>query len=159
MKVRMMLLGIFMGVLAVGNALANEGVEVGKEADEVMPASVSGIWGEVKEHEAMLKKTIEAGELDKVHLGAFKIRDMVKALSEKSAILAPDNLENVKSGSGRMAEIADQLDKYGDAGDNARTKEQFQRLTKVLDFIQSQYPPAELGADEHKEEDVAKDKN
>ena len=147
MKTRMMIAGFLVGVLMAGTAIAHEG-EGGKENEshEAMPSSIAGIWGEIQEHEAMLKGTIAAGKLDQVHEAAYEIRDMVKALSEKSSTLAPANLKNVKSASGRVAEIASQLDNYGDAGDKAKTEEQFQRLTKELAFIQAQYPPEVLRA-------------
>lgn len=147
MKTRMMIMGFVVGVLMVGTALAHEG-EKGKENEshEAMPSSIPGIWEEIQEHEAMLKETIAAGKLDQVHETAYEVRDMVKALSSKSTTLAPESLKNVKSGSERIAEIASQLDNYGDAGDKAKTQEQFQKLTKELAFIQSQYPAGVLGA-------------
>jgi len=146
MKVHMMMSGILMGLLVAGNVLAREGEGENKKAGhEAMPTSISGIWGEIKEYEVILKEIIDAGKFDKVHEAAFEIRDMVKALSEKSTTLASENLENVKAGSKRVAEIADQLDKYGDAGDKTQTEEQFQRLTKTLGYIESQYSTELLG--------------
>lgn len=118
MKIRTMIAGFLVGILMAGTALAHEG-EGGKENEsrEAMPSSISGIWEEIQEHEAMLKETIAAGKLDQVHEAAYEIRDMVKALSEKSSTLAPASLNNVKSASVRIAEIASQLDNYGDVGD------------------------------------------
>jgi len=149
MKTRMMVMGLLVGLLMAGAVLAHEGEDgKGNESHEAMPGSISGIWGEIQGHEAMLKETIAAGKLDQVHEAAYEIRDMVKALSEKSGALAPASLKNVKSASGRVTEIASQLDNYGDAGDKAKTEEQFQRLTKELAFIQSQYSPEILGGKE-----------
>lgn len=165
MKTRMMVVGFLVGVLVAGNVLAGDGHDHGKEggkenkSHKAMPSSVSGIWGEIKEHEAMLMEIIAAGKLDKVHEAAFEIRDMVNALSEKSTSLAPENLENVKAGAGRVAEIASQLDKYGDAGDKTKTEEQFQRLTKALAFIQSQYSPEVLGAEEQEGMNMTKEEH
>lgn len=149
MKTRTMTMGFVVGVLMAGTVLAHAG-ESGKknENHKAMPSSISGLWGEIQEHEAILKETIATGELDQVHEAAYEIRDMVKALSEKSSTLAPENLNNVKRGSERVAAIASELDKYGDAGDPAKTQEQFQELTKELAFIQSQYPAGVSGAKE-----------
>lgn len=105
----------------------------------VIPESIPAIWQKVKKHEALLKKNIEEGNLDKVHKIAFEIRDLVNELAKKSTSLDAENLGNVKSGAERVAAIAKLLDEYGDAGQKDKTSEQFQKLNKALQYIQSQY--------------------
>lgn len=124
----------------VGFALAAEEGEH-KEGKEAIPATVTGIWQEVKEHEGELGKIIADKKLDKVHEGAFEIRDMVNALSDKSMDLPADNLAKVKSNARYVADIANRLDESGDAGDQAATEANFGKLQGFLKIIEAQYPP------------------
>lgn len=119
---------------------SEEGHQGGVGEGVRVPETVSSIWHEIKEHEEHLNETIKAGKLDDVHKMAFTIRDLSKALSEKSVDLAADQLAKVKSSVERIAEVADLLDKYGDAGDKVNTEDQFVRLGKLLQFIEMQYP-------------------
>lgn len=124
----------------VGFALAAEEGEH-KEGKEAIPATVTGIWQEVKEHEEELGKIIADKKLDKVHEGAFEIRDMVNALPDKSMDLPADNLAKVKSNARYVADIANRLDESGDAGDQAATEANFEKLRGFLKTIEAQYSP------------------
>lgn len=153
MRREVVMLSLLVGILVTGNAFAEHEEHPGGTAAATAPESISGIWAEIEKHQAMLKETIEAGKLEEVHKTAFEIRDLVNALAGKSATLTPENLENVKTGSERVAEIANLLDKYGDAKDQVNTTQQFERLSKALDYIKSQYSPEVLK--EHKGEEHA----
>jgi hypothetical protein len=61
--------------------------------------------------------------------------------------LTAEKLENVKAGSERVGEIAALLDQYGDAKDKENTTQKFERLSKALDYIESQYSPEVLKQD------------
>ncbi len=108
------------------------------------PDTVAGIWHAIKDHEHELLETVKAGKLAEVHRFAFTIRDLSKALAEKSTDLPPDQLAKVESSVERIAEVASLLDQYGDAGDQANTEDQCVRLGKLLQFIETQYPEGVL---------------
>lgn len=122
----------------VGFALAAEEGEH-KEGKEAIPATVTGIWQEVKEHEEELSKIIADKNLDKVHEGAFEIRDLVNALADKSTDLPADNLAKVKSNARYVADIAKRLDESGDAADQVATEANFEKLQGLLQAIEDQY--------------------
>lgn len=122
-----------------------------KEGAEEIPATVSGIWDEVKEYEEQLGKIITDKKLDKVHEAAFAIRDLVSALPDKSLDLPADNLAKVKSNAKYVADIAQRLDESGDAGDQVATETNLKKLQDFLKTIEAQYPPAELQNEEENE--------
>lgn len=110
------------------------------EGEAKIPATISGIWAEVKEHEEQLGTIIADKKLDKVHEVAFEIRDMVNALPDKSMDLPADNLAKVKSNAKYVADIANRLDESGDAGDQTATEANFTKLQGLLKTIEAQYP-------------------
>jgi hypothetical protein len=109
-----------------------------------IPATISGIWSEVKEGEGNLSTIITDKKLDKVHEAAFAIRDLVNALPDKSTDLTVDNLAKVKSNAKYVADIAKRLDESGDAGDQAATEANFKKLQNFLKAIEAQYSPEQL---------------
>ncbi len=141
------LLGLALGICRLPMAAAVEEPEH-KEGEAKIPATISGIWAEVKEHEEELGKIIADKKFDKVHEAAFEIRDMVNALPDKSTNLPADNLARVKSNSKYVADIAKRLDESGDAGDQAATEANFKKLQDFLKTIEAQYPPEILAASE-----------
>jgi len=130
-----------------------------KEGEEKIPATIGGIWAEVKEHEEQLGKIIAEKKLDKVHEVAFEIRDLVNALPDKSMDLPADKLARVKSNAKYVADIAKRLDESGDAGDQIVTKTNFEKLQGFLKTIEAQYPSGELKHEGGVDEGMAKDKN
>jgi len=117
-----------------------------KEGEEKIPATVGGIWAEVKEHEEQLGNIIAGKKLDKVHEVAFEIRDLVNALPDKSMDLPADKLAKLNSNAKYVAEIAKRLDESGDAGDAVNAKAQADRLAKLLQDIETLYPKDALHA-------------
>ena len=116
-----------------------------------IPDTVAGIWSEVKEHEEQLGKLITDKKLDKVHEVAFEIRDMVNALPDKSKDLPADKQAKVKANAKFVADLADRLDKSGDANDQAGTEANFKKLQGILKTIEAQYPPETLKSNEKKD--------
>lgn len=112
-----------------------------KEGETKIPATISGIWADVKEHEELLSKTIVDKKFNKVHEIAFEIRDMVNALPDKSINLPADNLSKVKFNAKYVADMAKRLDESGDAGDQVATETNFKKLQDFLKIIEAQYPP------------------
>lgn len=140
------LLGVALGIARLPVAWAAAEEHEHNEGKMKMPDTVAGIWSEVKEHEEQLGKIIADKKLDKVHEVAFEIRDMVNTLPDKSKDLAADKLAKVKSNAKFVADIADRLDKSGDANDQAGTEANFKKLQGFLKTIEAQYPPETLKA-------------
>jgi hypothetical protein len=115
---------------------------------EKTPDTAAGIWSEVKEHEEELGKAIADKKLGQVHEIAFEIRDMVNALPDKSKDLAADKQAKVKAYAKYIADIAERLDKSGDANDQATTEANFKKLQGFLKTIEEQYLPEQLKLDE-----------
>lgn len=149
-------LGLGLYLAPALQAAEEEHHEQGEEAGpEETPDTVSGIWHEVKEHEAELAKVIADKQLSHVHHIAFSIRDYVNALPEKSKDLAADKLAQVTANARFVAQLAERLDESGDANDQAATEANFQKLQGILKSMEAQYPPDMLqaGEDEESEDD------
>ena len=137
---------IFAVIFSLGilPASAHEGEGVHDEAAEAKELQKSGnrpeIWQEIMEHESHLDQLINAGQLDQVHEAAFTIRDLSKALAQNLAGLSPADSDKVKSAVNEISKVADLLDEYGDAGDKAKTREQFNRLKGLLEQVKKQFP-------------------
>ncbi len=105
-----------------------------------IPDTSEGILKEVKQHEEELAKTITDKKLDDVHHHAFAIRDLVKALPDKSKGLAADKLSKLKANAKFVADLAKRLDESGDSKDQAGTEANFKKLQGILKQIRSLYP-------------------
>lgn len=113
-----------------------------------IPATLSGVWQEIKEHEEELGKTIAAKKLEGVHEIAFAIRDLVNALPAKSKLDA-DKLAKLQANAKYVAALAGRLDESGDANDLATTEANFKKLRGILNNIESLYPPEQLKGEMH----------
>lgn len=134
--------------LAVGSP-ALPAISAAEEHDEgvaKIPATVSGVWQEIKEHEDQLAKAIAAKKIEGVHEIAFAIRDMVNALPGKSKLDA-DKLAKLQANAKYVSALASRLDESGDANDLAGTEANFKKLQRILKNIESLYPPEQLKGD------------
>ncbi len=117
------------------------------EAGKVkIPATLAGVWTEVKEHEEELGKAIADKKLDGVHEIAFEVRDLVNALPDKSKLDA-DKTAKLKANAKFVDALATRLDESGDAKDQAATEANFKKLQGILKTIESLYPTEHLKAD------------
>jgi len=144
MKAKWFVIAVLSMALAVVRFASAAEEHEHKEGEEKIPATVGGIWAEVKEHEEQLGNIIADNKLDKVHEVAFEIRDLVNALPDKSMDLPADKLATLKSSAKYVAEIAKRLDESGDAGDAVNVKAQADRLAKLLQDIETLYPAKTL---------------
>ena len=110
-----------------------------------MPESPAGIWAEIQTRQADLAKTIEAKQLEAVHEKAFAVRDGVNALLAKSSDLPAEQVAKLRANAKFVADLAERLDKSGDANDLAATQENFKKLDGILKGIPALYPPGKLG--------------
>ncbi len=100
-----------------------------------------GIWKEINSRVAKLEDIIKDGKLDKVHVAAFEIRDLANELPKVSADIVPDKKQKQLNGYiKRIGQHAKNLDKFGDAGNAAKTKEEFEQFVKRLKYLAALYP-------------------
>ncbi len=127
------LLGI--STLWVGTSAAAEEAE----AKIAIPATAGGIWQAIDGHIAELHSAITSGKLETVHVHAYAVRDLVRALPAHSQNLSADALVKVKGGGKFVDTLAERLDHTGDAKDKPGTQGNLQKLEGVLKALRAQY--------------------
>lgn len=100
-----------------------------------MPATAGEILAAVNSQILELEKTIAAHALDKVHVKAFEIRDLLLALPEKTSTLSSQGKTALTSSLGKIKQQAGLLDKYGDSGDLAQLKVVFVKFKDEIEKI------------------------
>ena len=120
-----------------------------QQAEFTIPDELPRIWAAVEHRLHRLEDLVADGELDRVHVVAFQIRDLVRAMPAKSGDLDARKQKTVRGGSERVGQVAALLDRYGDAGDKKNTQAQLKRLKSLLGYIEKQYPAHALQADGH----------
>ena len=76
---------------------------------------------------------VKAKKLDQVHHHAFAIRDLAKALPAKSGSDMKKMVENAVK---KVSQIAEDLDKSGDAGDQAATEANLKKFEAALKTLE-----------------------
>jgi hypothetical protein len=94
-----------------------------------IPDTVEGIWKEIHKHHQELAAVVKAKKLAEVHEHAFAVRDLTKALPAKAH---PDHKKMVENAVKRISQIAEDLDKSGDAGNQATTEANLKRFDAAL---------------------------
>lgn len=103
-------------------------------------AKAGASWQGVLADSKALGEVIRTGKLSEAHEIAFSIRDAVVTLPYKSGALAPAKKAALGKQVVVVAGIAENIDKYGDAGNAAKTKAEYAKLVKALDAIEALYP-------------------
>ena len=103
-------------------------------------AKAGTAWQGVLADNKALGDVITSGKLSEAHDLAFSIRDAVVTLPYKSGSLAPAKKAALGKQVAIVAGIAQNIDKYGDAGNAAKTKAEYAKLVKALDVIGALYP-------------------
>lgn len=101
---------------------AQQGHDSTEKLKVAIPATVDEIFAIVDEQVVALEKAIAVNELNKVHVMAFEIRDLLMALPEKTSALSTQGKSALISSLNKIKQQASLLDKFGDAGDLAQTK-------------------------------------
>lgn len=109
-------------------------------------AKAGASWQSIVADRKALGDVIRAGKLSEAHELAFSIRDAVVTLPYKSSALAPAKKTALGKQVTLVADIAESIDKYGDAGNAAKTKAEYARLQKALSGIEALYPANALPA-------------
>lgn len=112
--------------------LAQQGHEPLAESKVTVPATVEDILANVDLQLSALNKVIMDKELDRVHVLAFEIRDMLMALPQKRSDLPPQGKTALTTSLNNIKQQATLLDKFGDSKNLAQTKKVF---TKFEDEI------------------------
>ena len=94
-----------------------------------VPDTAEGIWKEIHTHHQALTDTVKAKKLADVHQHAFAIRDLAKALPAKTH---PDHKKMVENAVKRISQLAEDLDKSGDAGNQATTEANLKKFDAAL---------------------------
>jgi hypothetical protein len=120
------------------------GLAVAAESGEeiAIPDTPAAIWQSIDEQVKALDDLLASGELEEVHLYAFAVRDLVRALPEHSQGLGPKTLEQVKANVGYVETLATRLDEAGDSNDPVSTKANLEKLKHILVRIRAYYPGA-----------------
>ncbi len=126
-------LGLALSTLnAVGAEEKHEGAE---KSQMKIPETADGILAEIHKHHGELADVVKNHKLADVHHHAFAIRDLAKALVDKAA---PDKKQRVQGAANNIAKLAEDLDKTGDANDQAGTEANLKKLDGVLMALDQQ---------------------
>ena len=111
--------------------------EEAKEKSEKMtiPDTADGILQEIHKHHGELDTVVKSKKLSDVHHHAFLIRDLANALPVK---VAADKKARVEGSAKNIAKLAEDLDKTGDANDQAGTEAELKKLDGVLKALDAQ---------------------
>ncbi len=122
------------GLLSLQPALAQDKPEHGEAHKTIkIPETVDGIIKEIDMHHKELADTVKAGKLSDVHQHAFAIRDLAKALPAKAN---PGMKKMVENAVKRVSQLAEDLDKSGDAGDQAKTESNLKRMDAAIKTLE-----------------------
>ncbi len=133
-KTNMMVFCLACGLMVGGFSLvfAQQGHEPLADKTATVPATVEDILANVDLQLTALNKVIIAKELDRVHVIAFEIRDMLMVLPQKRSDLQPQEKTALIASLHNIKQQATLLDKFGDSSNLVQTKKVF---TKFEDEI------------------------
>ncbi|MFN3648575.1 MAG: hypothetical protein ACK47B_03255 [Armatimonadota bacterium] len=101
-------------------------------------------WGDIQVQVKDLAQLIQEKRLDEVHPVAFEIRDLVRTLPDKSKSLPAAGMKKLEAQVRVMDRLAEQLDRYADAGKQPETARQQQAVLRALGTIKALYPAGVL---------------
>src|SRR5258708_7348330 len=99
-----------------------------------IPGTKEGIVKEIDKQHKELADAVKAKKLSEVHEHAFAIRDLAKALPAKAN---PDHKKMVENAVKRVSQLAEDLDKSGDAGDQAKTEANLKKMDTAINTLQA----------------------
>ena len=98
-----------------------------------IPDTVDGILKDIHTHHQELADTVKAKKLADVHHHAFAIRDLAKALPAKAN---SDHKKMVENAVKKVSQLAEDLDKSGDAGDQTKTEANLKKMDEALKTLE-----------------------
>lgn len=118
------------------SAFAHEGEKHEEKSETTkVPDTAAGILQEIHKHHGELADVVKSKKLADVHHHAFAIRDLANGLPAK---VAADKKARVEGSVKNIAKLAEDLDKTGDANDQAGTEANLKKLDGVLMALDSQ---------------------
>ena len=111
-----------------------------------VPDTLDGIWADIHKHHKELADTVKAQKLAEVHEHAFAIRDLAKALPAKVPAEHKKHAENMVK---KVSQLAADLDKSGDANDQAKTEANLKKLDAQLKDMEDMFGPSEAAPHKH----------
>lgn len=112
------------------------GEHADKEGKMKIPDTVEGIFKEIHEHHMELADLVKNKKLAEVHHHAFAVRDLANALPAKAAT---DKKKQVEGTTKSIAGLAEDLDKSGDANDQAKTEAGLKKLDGLITALETQF--------------------
>ncbi|MBC8134689.1 MAG: hypothetical protein H8F28_02245 [Fibrella sp.] len=127
---------------ATVRAQSQPGMSIRKPVETVAMkfAKAGETWSAIIADRKSLDSAIKNGNLSEAHELAFAIRDGVVTLPYKSSALAPSKRKSLEVQVRTVATVAENIDKYADAGNAPKTKTEYARLVKALGVIEALYP-------------------
>jgi len=111
-----------------------------------VPDTLDGIWKEIHTHHHELQDTVKAQKLAEVHHHPFAIRDLVKALPSK---VPSEHKKHAEGMVKKVSQLAADLDKSGDANDQAKTEANLKKLDALLKDMEDMFGPSEAAPHKH----------
>lgn len=145
----LMILALFLGLGTISAwAQDDHHAHEEKEAEEAaekteIPKTLPALWAEITEHQQELHEVLAANNLENVHHVAFKIRDYVTALPDKSKLDGAKK-KSLKASVARVDTLANELDEAGDGGDSAVVAALIVKLDTELKIVEKLYMPKDL---------------
>jgi len=106
------------------------------DAAIVPGATGAEIWKQIAAEQGKLEAAIQAGELARVEGLAFRIRDLVVALGEKTTGLGGTDLEKLQDIVVRLRVSASELAEEGEEGAASGVKEEYAQFKDLLAQLQ-----------------------
>lgn len=123
---------------AIANTDNKNGITA--ETQLVIPKTSTKIWEEIDNQITQLNEIIQNKQLEKVHLHAYAIRDLVNALLEHSPELKQDQIKLLNQQIKFIDTLAERLDKSGDDNDLVATQDNLKKIKNILATLRENYP-------------------
>ncbi len=104
----------------------------------------ASVWADVELQVKDLAVLVRERRLDEVHPVAFEIRDLVRTLPDKSRSLSAVARKKLESHIRIIDRLAEQLDRYADAGKYPETVRQHKAMLSALGTIKALFPTGAL---------------
>lgn len=111
------------------NVFAPFGLQIGERPE---PKNVHEVFLQVDASTYVLEQVVLTNQLSKVHGVAFEVRDLLHFLPEKSQALSVEGQTSLTTSLKRIDQLASLLDKFGDAGDAAQTRQVLDKLAAEI---------------------------
>jgi YHS domain-containing protein len=114
-----------------------------KPAEAARFAAAASTWADIQVQVRDLAAMVKEKRLDEIHPVAFEIRDLVRQLRDQSPLPAAGK-QKLAAQSRVMDRLAEQLDRYADAGKFEATVRQQQAVLRSLAEIKTLFPAGVL---------------